>query len=104
VLTLAHVADAAWALLFLPRHSPEVPMLDYGMINKIEKAKQYAGEPERIHFQELRVEFDGRNNPHTVEFHEGHWQCDCDYFHNHATCSHVMALDRVLGPMSPHEA
>ncbi|HET8657126.1 MAG TPA: SWIM zinc finger family protein [Longimicrobiaceae bacterium] len=79
-------------------------MFDSGMINKVQKAKLYADEPERIHFTDLTVEFDGRNNPHTVQFHEGRWTCDCSYFHTHQTCSHVMALDRVLGVMSPHEA
>lgn len=79
-------------------------MLDSGMINKIQKAKMYADEPERIHIRELRVEFDGKNSPHTVEFRNEHWGCDCDYFHGHQTCSHVMALDRVLGIMAPHEA
>jgi hypothetical protein len=76
-------------------------MLDSGMINKIQKAKSYADQPERIHFTDLRVEFDGNHAQHTVEFHEGSWRCDCGYFHGHATCSHVMALDRVLGVMAP---
>ena len=79
-------------------------MLDSGMINKFQKAKMYADEPERIHFKDFRVEFDGNHSPHTVEFHEGHWKCDCDYFAHHSTCSHTMALDRVLGVMAPHEA
>lgn len=77
-------------------------MLDSGMINKIQKAKLYADQPERIHFRDLRVEFDGNHMNHMVEFHEGHWKCDCDYFRGHQTCSHVMALDRVLGVMAPH--
>jgi hypothetical protein len=79
-------------------------MLDSGMINKIQKAKMYADQPERIHIRELRVEFDGNNSPHTVEFRDDHWACDCDYFRGHHTCSHTMALDRVLGIMAPHEA
>jgi hypothetical protein len=78
-------------------------MLDSSMINKIQKAKAYASEPERIHFESLRVEFDGNNGHHAVEFHEGHWRCDCDYFRGHHTCSHTMAMERVLGCMAPHE-
>ena len=76
-------------------------MLDSGMINKIQKAKSYADQPERIHFKDLLVEFDGNHSRHTVEFHDGRWKCDCGYFHGHQTCSHVMALDRVLGVMAP---
>lgn len=79
-------------------------MLDSGMINKIQKARLYADEPERIHIRDLRVEFDGNHMNHAVEFRDGHWKCDCDYFHGHHTCSHVMALDRVLGVMAPREA
>jgi hypothetical protein len=78
-------------------------MFDSGMINKIQKAKSYADEPERIHFEDLRVRFDGNHSEHVVEFHEGHWGCDCSFFVGHGTCSHVMAIDRVLGVMSPHE-
>jgi len=79
-------------------------MLDSGMINKIQKAKQYAGEPERIHFTDLRVEFEGANNRHAVAFTDGSWRCDCDYFRGHLTCSHIMALDRILGVMAPQSA
>ncbi|HEX2093157.1 MAG TPA: hypothetical protein VHG28_12180, partial [Longimicrobiaceae bacterium] len=78
-------------------------MLDSGMISKIEKARTYASEPERIHFQALKVEFDGRNGNHEVEFEDGHWHCDCSFFRSHGTCSHTMAMERVLGVMAPHE-
>ena len=78
-------------------------MLDSGIISKIQKAKTYASEPERIHFQSLKVEFDGNNAQHSVEFNDGHWRCDCDYFRHHHTCSHTMAMERVLGVMAPAE-
>jgi len=74
-----------------------------GMINKIQKAREYAGKPERIHFRELQVEFDGRNGQHSVDFHDGEWHCDCAYFRNHHVCSHTMAMERVLGVMAPTE-
>ena len=40
--------------------------MDSGMIGKIEKAKRYAEERERIHFESLVVTFDGTNNNHQV--------------------------------------
>ena len=76
-------------------------MLDSGMINKIQKAKQYASEPERIHFESLRAAIDGNNGNHAVAFEDGHWRCDCDYFRGHHTCSHTMAMERILGVMLP---
>jgi hypothetical protein len=73
--------------------------MDYGMIGKIEKAKRYAQERNRIRFESLTVMFDGDNNPHTVHFKNSEWQCDCDFFHTRGRCSHTMALEMVLEGM-----
>lgn len=78
--------------------------MDYGMIGKIEKAKRYAEERERIHFESFRATFDGENNAHTVEYDEGEWDCDCDFFLTRGVCSHTMALERVLESMIPAPA
>lgn len=75
--------------------------MDYGMIGKIEKAKRYAEQRERIHIQSLTVTFDGENNPHTVHLTNGLWQCDCDFFQSRGRCSHTMALEIVLQDMLP---
>jgi len=79
-------------------------MLDSGMVNKIYKAKQYADEPQRIHFESLKVHFDGNNGSHEVLLTDGQWQCDCSYFASHRVCSHTMAMERVLGVMLPANA
>lgn len=73
--------------------------MDYGMIGKIEKAKRYAQERNRIRFESLSVTFDGENNPHTVNFKNNEWQCDCDFFHTRGRCSHTMALEMILEGM-----
>ncbi len=78
--------------------------MDYGMIGKIEKAKRYAAERDRIRFEQFRVTFDGDNNPHTVQFGEGMWECDCDFFKSRGVCSHTMALERILEGMIPELA
>jgi hypothetical protein len=75
--------------------------MDYGMIGKIDKAKRYAEERDRIHINALNVTFDGENNPHIVYFNEGTWQCDCDFFQSRARCSHTMALEIILEGMLP---
>jgi hypothetical protein len=75
--------------------------MDYGMIGKIEKARRYAEERHRIHFDSLSVTFQGENNTHHVSLSEGTWHCDCDYFKSHHVCSHTMALERVLAQMVP---
>lgn len=73
--------------------------MDNGMIRKYEKAKMYAEQPERMQVESLKVKFDGRNNPHTIEFREGAWACDCDFFVGRERCSHTMAIELVLGEM-----
>ena len=75
--------------------------MDYGMIGKIEKAKRYAEERDRFHIQELRVTFDGENNPHTIQLRDGTWDCDCDFFHSRGRCSHTMALEKILQDTFP---
>jgi len=75
--------------------------MDYGMIGKIEKAKRYAEERERILFEQFRATFDGENNPHTVEYIDGTWRCDCDFFLTRSVCSHTMAMERILEGMLP---
>ncbi len=75
--------------------------MDYGMIGKIEKAKRYAQQRDRIRFESFSVTFEGENNPHTVQFQNGEWQCDCDFFQTRGRCSHTMALEIILKGMIP---
>jgi len=75
--------------------------MDYGMIGKIEKAKRYSEERERIRFESFKATFDGDNNPHSVVYENGNWQCDCEFFARRGVCSHSMALERILERMIP---
>lgn len=75
--------------------------MDYGMIGKIEKAKRYAQQRDRIRIKSLTVEFDGDNNPHVVNFNGTGWQCDCDFFQSRGRCSHTMALETIMQGMLP---
>lgn len=75
--------------------------MDYGMIGKIQKAKRYAEERDRIHLETITVTIDGHNNPHTVHYDHGAWQCDCDFFLMRGRCSHTMALEIILEGMIP---
>lgn len=74
------------------------------LIGKIEKAKQYAQEPERINFSDFTVSFRGKHNTYAVGYKEGQWQCTCDFFSQWGLCSHTMALEKVLDKMLPEEA
>ncbi len=74
------------------------------LIGKIEKAKRYAQEPERVIFSALSVKFRGENNDYTTEYKEGEWHCSCHFFSSWGVCSHTMALERMLSDMLPKEA
>ncbi|NIM93205.1 MAG: hypothetical protein GTO18_05785 [Anaerolineales bacterium] len=73
--------------------------MDYGMIGKIEKAKRYAEERDRIQFERFEATIEGTNNTHRIEFVDGNWTCDCDFFISRQVCSHTMALERILSSM-----
>ncbi len=73
--------------------------MDYGMIGKIEKAKRYAEERDRITFNSLTVEFRGDNNNYVVTLGPDGWDCTCPGFRSHGICPHIMCLERSLKPM-----
>jgi hypothetical protein len=77
--------------------------MDTGMIGKLQKAKAYAEQPERIRFEQLQVRFDGTNNDHVVTLEHEVWHCTCDFFQTRQRCSHTMALEIILEKMLPEK-
>lgn len=71
------------------------------LIGKIEKAKRYAEEPERVSFSQFKLTFRGGHQIHSVSFDNGTWDCGCRFFNTWQTCSHTMAIERMLGVMVP---
>lgn len=88
---------------FLPEYTEGVAMHS-SLIGKIEKAKRYAQEPERVKFNQFEVTFHGENDEHVVSYTNGQWHCSCDFFTSWNVCSHTMALYRMLTPMLPKDA
>jgi hypothetical protein len=74
------------------------------LIGKIEKAKRYSQEQERITFTEFAVQFRGENDVHVTEYRDGRWHCSCHFFESWSVCSHTMALEKILVNMLPEEA
>jgi len=71
----------------------------------ITKSKEYAQEPERISFVKFEVAFTGKHQIYHVDYENGKWHCECDFFAQRGLCSHTMALERVLGVMlEQHES
>jgi hypothetical protein len=73
--------------------------MDSAMIGKIQKAKQYAHETDRILFSQFKVTITGDHNSHVVMYNEGDWKCDCDFFVTRGACAHTMTMERVLNGM-----
>ncbi len=73
------------------------------LIGKIEKAKRYALETDRVTFQELAVKFHGENSDYDISFKDGKWQCTCSFFSKWGLCSHTMAMEQILTKMLPPE-
>lgn len=74
------------------------------LIGKIEKAKRYALEPERIAFNRFEATFRGEHNDYAVSYEQGQWRCSCAFFVTREICSHTMALEKIMGEMLPQLA
>ena len=73
--------------------------MDSGMIGKIEKARLYAEEPQRVTFDAFTATFQGDSQPHLFTLNEHGLTCDCHSFRKDHPCSHIMATERMIGHM-----
>ena len=79
--------------------------MNSSLIGKIEKARRYAEEPERIKIQSFQATFQGANDLHSVHMDGNEFSCNCHFFKTsgEGTCCHIMALQRILTPMLTEE-
>jgi hypothetical protein len=75
--------------------------MNSSMIGKIQKAKIYAEELDRVMVRDMAVSFRGDHNTYDVSFHDGRWNCGCNFFAAYGMCSHTMAMQRIMGVMMP---
>ena len=78
--------------------------MNSSIIGKIDKARRYALEPERVQLQSLIATFRGGHDDHELTLKHSSWRCNCHFFETHATCAHVIAAQRMLAPMLPEAA
>jgi hypothetical protein len=71
------------------------------LIGKVEKAKRYAEEPERVTISSFTASFHGENDDHILTFNDGKWHCTCEFYSQRGECVHIMTLERLLGKMFP---
>lgn len=73
--------------------------MDASMINKIQKAREYAEMPERVTFNSLTILFRGDNSDYTLSLGPEGWSCSCPGFQTHGICPHIMAVEKLFKPM-----
>ncbi|HEX2916435.1 MAG TPA: hypothetical protein VH186_37085 [Chloroflexia bacterium] len=74
--------------------------MNSSLYGKIEKAIRYQQEPDRIRFEKAQVVFRGNHDNYTVTLDNTNWHCNCHTFATgFETCSHIMALQRILHDM-----
>ncbi len=65
-------------------------------IGKVDKARRYAEEKERVSITTFKATFHGNHDTYEVTFDAGNWECQCHFFLGRQTCCHTMALQRIL--------
>lgn len=70
--------------------------MNSSIIGKIDKARKYAEEKERVSINSFSATFQGNHNSYDVSFDAGAWACECHFFATRSVCSHTMALQRML--------
>lgn len=73
--------------------------MDASMINKIQKSKEYANQPQRIKFRTLSLEFRGDNNSYNIALAPDGWSCSCPGYSKYGICPHIMTLEKLYQPM-----
>lgn len=74
------------------------------LIGKIEKAKRYAEQKNRVKIKEIRLDFQGEHDIYQVTLSANKWTCTCSFYNNWGLCSHTMAMQRMLSDMLDKEA
>ena len=77
--------------------------MDYSLIGKIQKAKEYAEDPSRVTFHSFNVEFQGDNSVYTITLGPDGWHSNDHGFSKMGISPQIMALERMFGPMIKRE-
>ena len=74
------------------------------LIGKIEKARRYAEEQDRVSINQISATFRGDHGSYEISYDREKWCCTCPFFASHGLCSHSMALQRMLEKMIPEQS
>lgn len=62
------------------------------LLKKIEKARGYISEPERLTVQGVSAELRSEHGRRQLSFINGKWACSCDFYKQYGICSHAIAV------------
>jgi hypothetical protein len=74
------------------------------LYGKIEKARRYAQEPDRIRINALDLSFHGEHDAYRIALAGDAWSCSCHTFEGFGMCAHIMAVQRMYDVMLSSEA
>lgn len=75
--------------------------MNSSLISKIDKARRYATEPDRVQFTSFAAQFRGEHENYRVAYDGGQWHCSCAFFTTRQICAHTMAVQKILAEMLP---
>ncbi len=73
--------------------------MNSSIIGTIDKARRYAGEPERLQVSALAATFHGSHGDYALALADDQWHCTCHTYEQSRSCAHIMAAQRLLAPM-----
>lgn len=76
----------------LPLHIVEEVTNEEALQRKIEKAKKYSEEKERFKKIDNTMKIHSEHGIRTVKKINDNYECDCEFFKDNNTCSHIMAI------------
>lgn len=103
VMAAQRLLDAMLSVEARNASGPE-PLTQSALIGKIEKARRYAQQPERLQIHQLNLTFLGGHDSYVLTLNGDVWTCSCHTFQTVGLCAHVMAMQRILEPMLGVEA
>ncbi|HEX5827678.1 MAG TPA: hypothetical protein VFY23_09170 [Candidatus Limnocylindrales bacterium] len=74
------------------------------VLAKAEKARRYAGEPDRLRISRLEATFEAGGGDHVLTYGPDGWSCDCEFFGQQRVCQHAEAASRMLAKHLPEDA
>jgi hypothetical protein len=66
------------------------------IVGKRHKAARYMDEQGRFQILSVLATMESEHDNRILQFSDGSWKCSCDFFLEHCTCSHTMALEAIL--------